>query len=183
MSCPSNTISKPLAPVSVFISLGSNLSSSRGSPRETVLAAMDLLAGWSVLPALRSSLWASDPVDCPPGSPEFVNAAIGIAPASDLTAYALLARLQTLESEFGRRRSGRRNEPRSLDLDLICFGDQCSADPRLTLPHPAAHLRGFVLMPLAEIAPDLRLPGQPRPVRDLAATLAETEPRVIKITG
>jgi 2-amino-4-hydroxy-6-hydroxymethyldihydropteridine diphosphokinase len=110
-------------------------------------------------------------VDCPPGSPPFLNAVVGFHPRPGETPESLLARLQALEREFGRRPKQLLNEPRPLDLDLIAFGAEVRATPQLTLPHPRAHLRRFVLEPLAEIAPGLVLPGQQASVAKLLATL------------
>ncbi|HVR36631.1 MAG TPA: 2-amino-4-hydroxy-6-hydroxymethyldihydropteridine diphosphokinase [Methylomirabilota bacterium] len=144
------------APHLAFVALGSNL----GDPVRQVRAAIDRLADLSTATLLVSSLWESSPVDCPPGSPPFVNAVAGLTPASDDTPERLLTRLQAIERDFGRTTRTRRNEPRPLDLDLIAFGRETRLTPELMLPHPRAHLRRFVLQPLAEIAPDLVLPGQ-----------------------
>ena len=148
---------------SVVIALGSNL----GDSRATVLAAMEALDRLSALPLRRSSLWESAPVDCPPGSPRFVNAAVALEPAAGETSESLLKKLQALERKFGRRPKKVLNEPRRLDLDLIAFGREVRSTRALTLPHPRAHLRRFVLAPLNEVAPDFILPGQTRPIRAL----------------
>src|SRR5262249_37677218 len=113
--------------------------------------------------------------DCPPGSPKFLNAVVGFEPATGQTAESLLVKLQALEREFGRRSKLVLNEPRPLDLDLIAFGNERRSTPTLTLPHPRAHLRRFVLEPLSEIAPDFVLPGQTRTVVDLLASLQTGE--------
>lgn len=120
-------------------------------------------------PVLKSSLWKTLPVDCPPGSPEFVNAAVGLVPKEGETPESLLKKLRGLEKEFGRKEKKTINEPRPLDLDLIEFGKEIRNSPELTLPHPRAHLRKFVLQPLSEIAPDLILPGQKKTVAQLLA--------------
>jgi 2-amino-4-hydroxy-6-hydroxymethyldihydropteridine diphosphokinase len=116
---------------------------------------------------LVSSLWQTTPVDCPPGSPAFVNAVVGLVPREGETPESLLAKLQALEKEFGRRPKEVLNEPRPLDLDLIAFGNESRVTRELTLPHPRAHERHFVLQPLSEIAPDLILPGQTKSVTEL----------------
>jgi len=146
-----------------LIALGSNL----GDSCATVLAAMDALDRLSALPMRRSSLWESKPVDCPPGSPMFVNAAVALEPAMDETPESLLSKLQALEKQFGRRPKKVLNEPRRLDLDLIAFGREVRSTSALALPHPRAHLRRFVLAPLNEVAPDFILPGQKRTIRTL----------------
>src|SRR5436190_11359180 len=139
-----------------FIALGSNLA----DPRQNILLAMDRLQELSEPPLLRSSLWETAPVDCPPGSPKFVNAVVGLQPRSGETPESLLAKLQALEREFGRKPRQILNEPRPLDLDLVAFGGEIRQTKELTLPHPRAARRRFVLGPLAEIAPDFLLPGQ-----------------------
>jgi 2-amino-4-hydroxy-6-hydroxymethyldihydropteridine diphosphokinase len=148
-----------------YVALGSNL----GSPRETVLRAMARLQEFSDRPILRSSLYETDPVDCPPGSPKFVNAVVGLVPRADEIPESLLQKLQGLERELGRQSKRVHNEARPLDLDLIAFGDEVRNTSELMLPHPRAHTRRFVLEPLAEIAPDIILPGQTQNVRDLFA--------------
>ena len=154
-----------------FIALGSNL----GDPKGSVLEAMGRLQTLSDFPPLLSSLWQSTPVDCPPGSPLFVNAVVGLLPRANETADSMLAELQTLETEFGRQPKRALNEPRPLDLDLVSFRQETRNSERLTLPHPRAHLRRFVLQPLSEIAPDLVLPGQVLNVRQLLETLDSSE--------
>jgi 2-amino-4-hydroxy-6-hydroxymethyldihydropteridine diphosphokinase len=160
----------------VLIALGSNL----GDSVTTVRAAMELLERYSASPLRRSSLWRSAPVHCPPGSPDFINAVVGLEPTSEETPEKLLDQLQSLERRFGRFPKQVLNEPRSLDLDLIAFGSERRDSERLTLPHPRAHQRRFVLAPLAEIAPGLVLPGQHLSVRELLATLG-TEERIERL--
>lgn len=107
------------------------------------------------------------PVDCPPGSPAFINAAAAIVPREEDTPESLLEKLQALEKEFGRVPKRVLNEARPLDLDLIAFGNEVRNSPALTLPHPRAHLRSFVLAPLNEVAPEFVLPGVGRSVEEL----------------
>src|SRR6266404_4323723 len=150
-----------------FVALGSNL----GDSGQTVLQAMQRLAELSDRALLKSSLWQTAPVDCPPGSPPFVNAVAGLVPRDGETPESLLTKLQALEREFGRQPKKVLNEPRPLDLDLIAYGNKTRATQELTLPHPQAHQRRFVLQPLSEIAPDLVLPGQSKPVAKLLEEL------------
>lgn len=129
-----------------YVGIGANL----GDARATVRQAMDDL---DALPdtrtVLRSSLYRSAPVDAK--GPDFINAVVEIRTA--LEPLALLAQLQRLESLAGRERPYR-NAPRTLDLDLLSYGDLELEGPTLTLPHPRMTQRAFVLVPLAEIAPD-----------------------------
>jgi 2-amino-4-hydroxy-6-hydroxymethyldihydropteridine diphosphokinase len=155
----------------VFVALGSNL----GDSRQIIRQAMKRLRDLSTRPLLKSSLWRTTPVDCPPGSPMFVNAVVGLRPHNGETSESLLEKLRALENEFGRHPKMILNEARPLDLDLIAFGTQTRATERLTLPHPRAHQRRFVLQPLSEIAPDLILPGQSKPVSELLDKLRPDE--------
>jgi len=155
----------------VVIALGCNL----GDSQRIILRAMERLDGLSSQPMSRSSLWQSTPVDCPPGSPPFVNAVVGLSPQPDETPETLLAKLQALEKEFGRRPRVMVNEPRQLDLDLIVFGQETRSTEELILPHPRAHERRFVLQPLGEIAPSLVLPWQTSTVIELLRALRTGE--------
>jgi len=139
------------------------------------LAALARLQSFSDAPILKSSLWQTSPVDCPPDSPKFVNAVAGFVPRPDETPESLLKKLRELETEFGRAPKTILNEPRSLDLDLVAFGSETRSSPDLVLPHPRAHLRRFVLQPLNEIAPDLILPGQGKTAAELLAGLPKDE--------
>ncbi|MDB6057091.1 MAG: 7 8-dihydro-6-hydroxymethylpterin-pyrophosphokinae hppk [Verrucomicrobiales bacterium] len=152
-----------------IVALGSNL----GHTRDTIVRAMDRLQEFSDKPILRSSLYETEPVDCPPGTPNFLNAVIGLEARADETPDSLLEKLQTLENEFGRQPKKVLNESRPLDLDIIAFGQRTSNSPQLTLPHPRAHLRRFVLEPLSDIIPDFVLPGQSKPARELLNSLPE----------
>ena len=152
----------------VFVALGSNL----GDSRKIILDAMARLQSFSDEPILKSSLWQTSPVNCPPGSPMFLNAVVGIVPQKNETPESLLQKLRELEKEFGRQPKTVLNEPRPLDLDLIAFGNEIRHSPELILPHPRAQERKFVLQPLSEIAPELILPGQGKSVADLLGGLA-----------
>ena len=138
-----------------FIALGANL----GDPVATVNAAIFALRSLPHTEFIAaSSLYRTAPVGLK-HQPDFINAVVELAAVS--SAPELLESLFALEERFGRRRSVR-NAPRTLDLDLLLYGDQCSDDPQLTLPHPRLHQRAFVLAPLAEIAPRLMIPGRGR---------------------
>lgn len=154
-----------------YIALGSNL----GDSRKIILDAMARLQSFSDASVIKSSLWQTSPVDCPPDSPKFVNAIVGFGPRKNETPESLLKKLRELEKEFGRVPKTILNEPRPLDLDLIAFGSETRDTPELILPHPRAHLRRFVLQPLSEIAPELILPGQGKTVAELLAGLPADE--------
>lgn len=147
---------EPAAPgvTTAWIGLGANL----GDPAAALDQARHALAA---LPASRliavSPVYRSAPVG-PPDQPDYLNAAARLDTA--LAPAALLAALHAIEARAGRVRDGARWGPRTLDLDLLLYGDRVSADPGLILPHPELHRRAFVLVPLADIAPpDLAIPG------------------------
>jgi 2-amino-4-hydroxy-6-hydroxymethyldihydropteridine diphosphokinase len=154
-----------------FVALGSNL----GDSQKIILDAMARLQNFSDSPILKSSLWQTSPVGCPPDSPKFVNAVVGFIPRKDETPESLLKKLRGLEKEFGRAPKTVLNGPRPLDLDLIAFGNEIRNSPELILPHPRAHLRRFVLRPLSEIAPELILPNQTITVSQLLAEISSEE--------
>lgn len=152
-----------------IVALGANL----GAPEETVRRALIRLRDLAEGEFQASSLWQSEPVDCPPGSPPFINAVAMFRPRADETPESLLEKLQALEREFGRTPKKIHNEPRTLDLDLIAFGNEVRQSASLTLPHPRAAQRAFVLVPLAEIAPDLILPGSAVSVFDAVRRMTQ----------
>lgn len=148
--------------IRAYVALGSNL----GNPVATVNDAIEALAALrgSVLKAM-SSLYRTAPVGLK-RQPDFINAVVALD--TRLPATDLLDELFALEARFGRERSVK-NAPRTLDLDLLLYGELVQDDPVLTLPHPRMHERAFVLVPLAEIAPQAMVPG-----RGTAAELLET---------
>lgn len=150
------------------VALGSNLGDSAAILEYALGRLRSLAAG----PFLASSFVRTAPVDCPPGSPDFLNAVAAFEPLPDWEPLSLLHRFQEWEREFGRRPKQIHNEARPLDLDLIAFGERVINLPDLTLPHPRAHQRAFVLGPLAEILPELRLPGWTGSARELVLRLA-----------
>ena len=138
--------------VRAYVAIGSNL----GDAKATVLQAIDAL---DALPqtrvAARSSLYRSAPFEA--SGPDFINAVAALD--TGLGAHALLDAMQQLELQAGRERPYR-NAPRTLDLDLLQHGDGALDTPTLTLPHPRMTQRAFVMLPLAEIAPQLVTPQQ-----------------------
>lgn len=167
--------------VTAFVSLGSNLASKYGPPESTILAALTRLTRLSPIPPVVSSLYLTEPIDCPPGTPGFVNAVAALKVPADLSAQALLTALLELETEFGRQRSSSQNQPRALDLDLITYGNQIVNEKHLSLPHPRAGQRRFVLEPIAEIDGKLVLPGQSKNVTQLLGQLDSSQAPLQKI--
>ncbi len=141
----------PRASEVAFVALGANL----GDARATLDAAFVALAA---LPGTRlragSSLYRTAPIDS--SGPDYLNAVVLLD--TRLAPLALLGALQRIERAHGRQRPYR-NAPRTLDLDLLSYGDRRIATEALTLPHPRLHERAFVLRPLAEIAPALTIAG------------------------
>ncbi len=138
-------------PVEAFVGLGANL----GEPETQVRRA---IAALGQFPRTRliaaSSLYRSAPVGVGE-QPDFINAVAKVE--TTLSARELLEELLTAESRFGRERPSP-GAPRTLDLDLLLYGDRVIAEPGLAVPHPRMHERAFVLMPLAEIAAQISIP-------------------------
>lgn len=139
----------------ILVGAGSNLGDSVAYIETAILQLQKALK----LPVARSRLWRTAPVDCPPDSPDFINLVIMFSASASVMPFALLSLLQSLEQAAGRKATSRLNAPRTLDLDLLVFNDLVIWSERLVLPHPKAHLRHFVLAPIAELAPDLCWPG------------------------
>lgn len=150
-----------------FVALGANLGNPVATVRAAILALRELPRVEFVA---ESSLYRTAPVGLK-HQPDFINAAVELL--ADAPPPELLDALFGIEARFGRSRSVR-NAPRTLDLDLLLYGDEISDDPHLTLPHPRLHERAFVLAPLAEIAPQLVIPGHGR-VRDLLLCCADQQ--------
>jgi 2-amino-4-hydroxy-6-hydroxymethyldihydropteridine diphosphokinase len=138
----------------VGIALGSNLGDRHSILTEVIDQLRALHQGGDFL---VSTLHETEPVDCPPGSPVFLNGVVELE--SSLEPIVLLHRLQALEVAFGRPVHHGINQPRTLDLDLLYCDGMTLKSSELVLPHPRITERLFVLSPLAEIRPDLQLPG------------------------
>ena len=141
----------------------------QGNTPEIFQDAVEKLTAAGVRSPVRSRLFRTAPVDCVPGTPDFCNAALTGEWAG--TAEELLEVCQRLEREAGRPEKHSSREARPLDLDLILFGDKRRETPFLRLPHPRAQQRGFVLMPLAQIAGDWKFPDSGLTVRECLENL------------
>lgn len=150
------------APVTAYVGIGANLE----DPVAQVTTALRELAQLPQSTLTRASPLYRTPPMGPPGQPDYINAVAELH--TTLDPHDLLDELQRLE-QVHRRVRNERWGPRTLDLDLLVFGDRVIADPRLTVPHPGIASRAFVLLPLADLAPDLDIPGLGR-VADLRST-------------
>ncbi len=149
-----------------YVALGANL----GAREATLRRALELLDGREDTTVVAiSQLRETDPVGLL-DQPRFLNGAVALD--TELGPVELLAVLLEIERTLGRVRDGVRNGPRSIDLDLLLFDTETIGGPELTLPHPRLHERRFVLEPLADIDPELRVPGRGT-VAELLASLDE----------
>jgi 2-amino-4-hydroxy-6-hydroxymethyldihydropteridine diphosphokinase len=136
-----------------FVGLGANLGDREGALR-VALAALDATQGIEVVGV--STLRETDPVDYL-DQPRFLNGAAALD--TTLAPRELLDALLEVERSLGRTREGPRFGPRTIDLDLLLYGDESFDEPGLTVPHPRLHVRAFALEPLAELDPGLVVPG------------------------
>lgn len=160
------------------IALGSNL----GDRLQCCREAMERLFG--TVPSVRllavAPLYETEPVDCPADSMSFYNTVVEVA--ADVEPLALLAVLRAIEAASGRPNAHAHHAPRTVDLDVLYAGDIALSLPELTVPHPRLTQRRFVLQPLADIRPDLLLPGQTKTIRELLSGLrsAERPPKLVQ---
>jgi 2-amino-4-hydroxy-6-hydroxymethyldihydropteridine diphosphokinase len=145
----------------VFVALGANI----GNRRANLQMALGALTRMSRVDAV-SSLYETE-AEGPP-QPKYLNAVCRIE--TGLTPESLLRFLHGIEEEIGRRRTSTKNEPRVIDLDLLLYDDRAIEMPELTVPHPRMVTRAFVIIPLAEIAPDVSVAG--RTAAEVAAELS-----------
>ncbi len=154
----------------ILIAIGSNLSSVAGTPLQTCNAALKLLPERGIV-VTRTSNWYETPPVPVSDQPWFVN---GVAIVeTTLTPAEVLSVLHDIEQNFSRVRH-ERNAARTLDLDLLAYGNQVRESGSLVLPHPRLHQRGFVLYPLRDVAPDWVHPILGKTARELAETLPKT---------
>jgi len=152
------------------VALGSNL----GNRLDNLRVARQQLCELTDIqpPVLASAIYETDPVDCEPGAPKFLNAVVEFGYDGD--PLQLLRKLRSVEDALGRPREHARNVSRKIDIDLLYIGETEINEGELVLPHPRMHLRKFVLQPLADIRPELILPRQAKTVRELLAQLNDT---------
>jgi 2-amino-4-hydroxy-6-hydroxymethyldihydropteridine diphosphokinase len=131
-------------------------------------------------PILVSAVYETEPVGCEPGTPKFLNAVFEIS--YDGEAAELLQELRTIEANLGRAREHERNVSRTVDLDLLYFGDAVVSTPDLQLPHPRIAGRRFVLEPLHDICPNMILPGERENIAALLQDLPHI-PLVVRVTS
>ena len=165
-----------------YIGMGGNLASWAGAPEATLAAAVLRLGSLGRLVG-RSSLYNTEPVGFA-AQPRFVNAVAALE--TELSPCELLDGLLAIEKEFGRdRAAGVVNGPRTLDLDILLFGDLEISEPNLRIPHPRLAERAFVLVPLCEIAAEVLVPGREVSVTQLLASLLigskEAFDRVVRV--
>lgn len=154
------------------IALGSNLGDRMGFLNAARAQLFSLHDGSG--PFLCSRIYETPPVDCPEGSPSFLNAVIELSTA--MPPLDLLGVLQGWEEAAGRPREHDFHGPRTLDLDLLYFGTVRLSLPELTLPHPAIGKRMFVLRPLADVAPERILPGAGMSVAEMKEACEKADP-------
>jgi 2-amino-4-hydroxy-6-hydroxymethyldihydropteridine diphosphokinase len=140
--------------VRVYIGLGSNL----GKPLQQIESAIQELQALAIGPTMDvSPYYETNPVG-PQDQPDFINAVVSFY--TDLDANTLLDQLFVIEDKHNRQRQNEQWGPRTLDLDLLLYGDEVITSERLTVPHPRMHERAFVLQPLLQIAPECQIPGR-----------------------
>ena len=151
----------------IAVALGSNIGDRLENLRAARKAILDLTNVSP--PILSSAVYETEPVDCEPGAGKFLNAVVEFEYEEDPA--RLLEQLIQIEEGLGRKRDHLHNVSRTIDIDLLYYGDQRINDDGLQLPHPRLHLRAFVLRPLADIRADLVLPGGNKSVSDLLTDL------------
>ena len=152
------------------VALGSNIGDRLENLRSARKALLDLRTVKA--PILSSAVYETEPVGCEPGAEKFLNAVVEFEYEGDPA--RLLEQLIQIEGALGRKRDHPQNVSRIIDVDLLYCGNQKINDERLQLPHPRLHLREFVLRPLADIRPDLVLPGQKKVIRKLLAEVEQS---------
>lgn len=160
-----------MKPVLVGVALGSNEGDRLQNLRAARARLMSLPSVCREPAAVSAPVYETDPVDCAPGTPPFLNTVVEVACAQPFSAPDFLTDLRGIERTLGRPSRYPRHAPRTVDLDILYAGELRLDRPELTLPHPRMCQRRFVLAPLAAIRPGLVVPGQTRSVAELLLTL------------
>jgi 2-amino-4-hydroxy-6-hydroxymethyldihydropteridine diphosphokinase len=157
------------------IALGSNLGDRMANLNEAIR-----LIGEIALknePFLKAPIYQTEPLHCPPDSPNFLNTVVEFS--FDDSAEKLLELTREIEKSMGRKANPQRNAPRVIDVDILYLGEERCNTPNLILPHPRLHGRRFVLQPLADIRPDLVLPGHSKCIASLLEELTSDKSPLI----
>lgn len=157
------------------IALGSNLGDRVRHLRQALQALRQISMPGE--PVLKAPFYQTQPRLCPPGSPDFLNTVIEIS--FNGKPLELLDLTRRIEKSLGRARGPEQNAPRTIDIDLLYLGDEIIDDEKLTLPHPRMTERRFVMQPLADIRPELVLPGHSRSVSETLERLVTDEPPLV----
>ncbi len=163
--------------MTTYLALGSNI----GDRRHHLETARRRLSETSTTEIISAPLYETDPLDCPPESPAFLNTVLSLE--TDLSAEELLRVTQRIEAELGRETlsTRMRNAPRPVDIDLLLYGDEVITTPNLIIPHPRLHERRFVLSPLRDLAPALVPPTHANPVAILLELITSDELAPVKV--
>lgn len=156
-----------------YLSLGSNIGD-RDANLRTAIAKLGEIGNVIAV----SSFFETEPIEFA-AQPWFLNCAVALR--TELMPKLFLAKIQAIEQEMGRRRVQPKG-PRSIDIDVLLFGNSVISAPQLEVPHPAMHQRRFVLEPLMEIAPDVRHPVLKRSIRELLHNLPRDAGQVKKVS-
>lgn len=159
------------------IALGSNLGDRLGHLRAAIDQLREIATAGE--PVLTAPIYQTEPRLCPPDSPDFLNTVVEIDFAG--SPIDLLKHTRAIEKRLGRSAAAQRNAPRVIDLDILYLGDETSTGDLLELPHPRIQERRFVLQPLADIRPDLILPGHDQTIAALLAELPSDEASLVAV--
>jgi 2-amino-4-hydroxy-6-hydroxymethyldihydropteridine diphosphokinase len=159
----------------VYLSLGSNI----GDREQMLQSALDRIEGPGLTIKRISSVYETEPVDFKEQR-SFLN--LVVEAEAELFPMMLLSRVQKIELQLGRKRTGAAKGPRAIDIDILLYGASQVHSARLEIPHPRMHERRFVLAPMVELAPDLRHPALRRTMRELLAGLEGQKVRKVDFT-
>lgn len=159
------------------IALGSNLGNRMANLAEATRRLEEIAVKGQ--PFLKAPIYQTEPLHCPPDSPDFLNTVVEFE--FNGSAAELLKLTRSIEISMGRIDNPLRNAPRVIDVDILYLGNEWHHSQDLVLPHPRLHQRRFVLQPLADIRPNLLLPGHSIPITELLAKLTSDEAPLVPI--